>query len=326
MRHKIVYLVHGEPGFHDQARYSALTLLALLLRAGEDQIGIHVYTDRPELVPVHPLIVAHPLDPAQMRVWRGPLDYVHRIKLEVLRRAERELGTPLVYVDCDTRWRSLPLAELEALHAPVGEARSPMYLHLFEEEVSAGSAPSYFQLLMRKRAALAARQLRAQPPWQVWNVGTIGVPAGAEGFFDEALALNDELLPEARVRRTIEQLALALVACDRFELRPFDHRLTHYWNYGYELPVVLRRFFDRLPTGLGVEQLAQACAEYEPPQSELLAVRQTEAFRRDMRQNKYAKSRDKRRIALKAQWLRLQRRLGWIPPVEVPPPTRIVRR
>jgi hypothetical protein len=306
MRHKILYLVHGDIGFHHQALYSAATLLHRLLESGRVDIGIHVYTDRPELWPGHPLIATHRLDAGQLKRWRGPLDYVHRIKLEVLRRAESELGLPLVYVDCDTRWLDTPVDALEALHTP-GAGGTPLYMHVFEEEVSEHSAPAYFRLLKGKSRQLAEWGIRDHAPWRVWNAGTIGVPVGAEGLFKDVLTVNDGLLPDATVRRTIEQLALSLVVEERFELRAFDAWLKHWWAYGYELPFVLRRFFEGLPPGLDAVQLAAACHAYEPSEAELLAVRQTPEYRRDMAREKRRKSVYKRKIALKALLLRLTR-------------------
>lgn len=302
MRHKVLYLVHGDQGFHHQALYSAATLLHLLLQGGHADIGIHVYTDRPELWPAHPLIETHRLDATEMNRWRGPLDYVHRIKLECLRRAEIELGLPMVYVDCDTRWLSVPLEAFEALHATTATGRRPLYMHTFEEVVSERSAPAYYGLLAGNARQLAAWDIRQQPPWVVWNAGTIGVPLGADGLFTDVLAVNDGLLPKASVRRTIEQLALSLVVAERFELRPFDAWLKHWWSYGYELPFVLRGFFARLPSELDATVFAAACHAYVPSDAELLAVRQTPEYRRDMVREKRRKSIYKRKIALKA-WL-----------------------
>lgn len=307
VRHKVIYLSHGAQAFHDQARYSALTLLDLLLRHQRSDVHIFMYTDRPEQVPAHPLIHAMPLTDDELGPLRGPLDYVHRIKLEILRRAEAEIGLPFIYVDCDTRWLSLPLDVFESLHAPELHPRPLLYMHVFEELVSATSSLGYFRLLTRKTADLAAWNLRTQPPWPVWNAGTIAVPGGAEGLFEEVLRVNDGLLPDAEVRRTIEQLALSLVVTERFEVRPFDRYLRHWWAFGYELPAVLRQFFAGLPPDLGVERLAAECGHFEPTESALLAVRQTPEFRRAMAREKRRKSIYKRKIALKALWLRLTR-------------------
>lgn len=305
MRHKILYLVHGDIGFHHQAIYSAATLLHLLLESKRADVVIHVYTDRPELWPAHPQVTTHRLEAEDLKRWRGPLDYVHRIKLEVLRRAESELGLPLVYVDCDTRWLAVPVDAFEALHTRTGTGKPPLYMHTFEEEVSEHSAPAYFRLLKGKSRQLAEWGIHSHPPWRVWNAGTIGVPVGSEGLFADVLTVNDGLLPDATVRRTIEQLALSLVVDERFELRPFDTWLRHWWAYGYELPFVLRRFFKDLPLGLDAMQLAAACNAYEPSEAELLAVRQTADYRRDMAREKRKKSIYKRKIALKALLLRL---------------------
>ena len=92
MRKTILYLSHGGPNYYDQTRYSVLTLLALLFEHNRNDVCIAVYTDRPDLLPAHDLIRAVRVEPKDFAAWRGPLNYVHRIKLCVLRRALGDLG------------------------------------------------------------------------------------------------------------------------------------------------------------------------------------------------------------------------------------------
>src|SRR5258707_8605008 len=108
MQKIILYLSHDGQKYHDQTRYSVLTLLALLLQQNRNDFRIAVYTDRPDLVPAHDLVKPIRVNAGEFAGMRGPLQYVHRIKLEVLRRAPGDLGTPLVYVDSDTRWLRIP--------------------------------------------------------------------------------------------------------------------------------------------------------------------------------------------------------------------------
>jgi hypothetical protein len=115
MQNTILYLSHGGQKYHDQTRYSVLTLLALLLGQSRNNFRIVVYTDRPGELPAHDLVRAVCVNPEQFAGLRGPLDYVHRIKLGVLRRALGELGAPLIYVDSDTRWLRIPNEPFAAL-------------------------------------------------------------------------------------------------------------------------------------------------------------------------------------------------------------------
>jgi hypothetical protein len=86
------------------------------------------------------------------------------------------------------------------------------------------------------------------------------------------LRINDALLPHVGFRNCVEQLALSLVAASRFEVRPFDACLEHWWPYGAELPAYLRRFFDALPPGLPVAEQAARAAQFPIIESDLRAI------------------------------------------------------
>src|SRR5438067_964247 len=111
----IVYLVHGADKFYAQARLSILTLLDLLLKRARDDYRVVVYCDRPTRLPRHPFIHPVPLSAARLADWRGPIGYVHRVKIEALRDLAARAPDPFVYVDSDTRWLRLPDAEFESL-------------------------------------------------------------------------------------------------------------------------------------------------------------------------------------------------------------------
>jgi len=114
-QNEIVYLSHGKQKFHVQTCYSVLSLLDLMQREQYDDLDIVIYTDQPQQIPQHPRVHPIKLDDAMLHDWRGPLDYVHRIKLETLRRATSEIGPPFIYVDGDTRWLNIPHEPFAAL-------------------------------------------------------------------------------------------------------------------------------------------------------------------------------------------------------------------
>lgn len=304
MRKTIVYLAHGDRKFHDQTRYSVLTLLAQLLEHDRNDFRVVVYTDRADELPLHDLVRAVAVSPAEFAALRGPLDYVHRVKLGILRRAVCELGDPLIYVDSDTRWRQLPDAPFDALSAAPAAGPAPCYLYKVEGTISARLFPQYLRLLQRQSCRLAMRGIREVPPWTMWNSGTVGIPRHGGDFIDEVLRVNDELLPYTGFRNCVEQLALSLVAAARFDVRCFDAYLEHWWSYGSELPVVLGRFFDALPPGLTVGQEAARAAGFRIDECELRAIQARPANRFARWRDKMHRSLYKRRIDLRAAALR----------------------
>jgi hypothetical protein len=310
MQHTIIYLSHGGQKFYDQTRFSVLTLLDLLLKQQREDFRIVIFTDRPEQSPAHDFIRSVHVTAKELKHLRGPLEYIHRIKPEILRRAQAELGLPLMYVDCDTRWLNIPDEKFKLLtgSGPQRNSIVPVfYLHKFEGTLSANFYPNYLRLLDEKRNRLVEWNLRADPPWTMWNSGAIGVPSGATGLVDDVLAVIDDLILEVRQRIYIEQLAFSLVATSRFQVKPFDDCLAHYWNYGSEVPILLRRFFGSFPSGLSIEKLAERCAQYplDRPMLEKLQSLRSSRFRRW--RAKVRNSLHKRKIDIKALWLRIHR-------------------
>jgi hypothetical protein len=329
MQKTILYLSHGGSKYHDQTRYSLLTLLALLLERNRNDFRIAVYTDRPDQLPAHDLVQAVRVSPGDLAALRGPLDYVHRIKLDILRRAVDTLGAPLIYVDSDTRWLELPDEPFAALSGSAvvppapGEERSgpgarapspPCYLYKIEGAISPTFFPQYFHLLQRKQAQLTAWRLPAEPPWTMWNSGTVGIPRQSAGFFDDVLRVNDELLPHVGFRNCVEQLALSLVAASRFEIRPFDACLEHWWSYGSELPILLRRFYDPLPPGLTAPEEAARAAQFRITEGDLRDIQRRPSLRFARWRAKVRNSFYKRKIDLIA--FALRRRVAQVESVD----------
>jgi hypothetical protein len=165
-------------------------------------------------------------------------------------------------------------------------------------------------LLREKRRKLMEWRLPHDSPWTMWNSGTIGIPNRSEGFMDQVLRVNDALLPHVSLRNCVEQLALSLVTASRFEVRPFDEYLEHWWSYGSELPIFLRRFFDPLPPGLPVPEQAARAAQFCIIESDLRAIQSLPANRFARWCAKVGNSFHKRKIDLLACALR--RRLAAI--------------
>ena len=160
----IVYLSHGGKKYYDQTRFSVLSLLHLLLKQQRQDVKIMVYTDAPDSVPAHPLVRTETLSRTQLQAYRGQFDYVHRIKLEVMLKAARELGTAVLYVDCDTRWLRVPddlFARLEAGNASC--------MHVNEGVFGPGFFPDYLAAVDKHGAEL---RKMGWPIPRAWRCGT----------------------------------------------------------------------------------------------------------------------------------------------------------
>jgi hypothetical protein len=308
----VVYLSHGGPKYYDQTRFSVLSLLDILIREDRSDVRIVIFTDRPSESPVHESVSSVYVAPEDLVRFRGPLDYVHRVKLEVLRRAEAEIGLPFIYVDCDSRWLKIPDQQFAILadsrqQTADSIVRPTIYMHKAEGQISPTFHPQYSTLLHRKRRKLIEWKLSEAGPWHMWNSGTFGVPVGASGLFDKALAITDDFLLDVGYRIYVEQLALSLTACSQFRVEPFDDCLAHYWSHGSELPVVLQRFFRGLVPGLSIAQQARLAGQFQINDSELREIQSAPANRFRRWRAKIRNSFYKRGIDIRAFFLRRRR-------------------
>jgi len=305
----IVYLSHGSRKYHDQTRFSVLTLLHLLLRQQRQDIRIVVYTDDAASVPDHPLIRPIVLLPETLRGFRGQFDYVHRIKLHVLRQASAELDGALLYVDGDTRWRYLPDALFARLNGDDGPG-AVCCMHIAEGYFSEHFFADYHRFVLHQHAQLRALGIADTRALQMWNAGAIGLPAGSTVFFDDAIRVCDYLFTRVSPRNWVEQFALSLLACSRYEMVALDTALHHYWNYSYEAPLYLDAFFAAQPASQPVAELAAACAGHDWCEDELKRLQAMPDHKQQRRRNKWRQSLQKRRIDCLVALAHLRMRLS----------------
>lgn len=287
----IVYLSHGGKKYYDQTRFSVLSLLHLLLKQQRQDVKIMVYTDAPDSVPAHPLVRTETLSRTQLQAYRGQFDYVHRIKLEVMLKAARELGTAVLYVDCDTRWLRVP----DELFARLEEGKASC-MHVNEGVFGPGFFPDYLAAVDKHGAELRKMGVADVRGLAMWNAGVVGASADMVPFFETALRVNDFLLPRVEARNWTEQLAWSLVACDGREPLALGDALHHYWNYSYEAPLYLAEVFAGMEPGWDVARQAEYCGEFAWDESRLKTIQADPEHKRQRRRNKLRNSISKRKV------------------------------
>ena len=300
----IIYLSHGKEKYHYQTKYSVLSLLGLLLSQNRTDYKIVIYTDRPDLVPEHDYIECIKLYPEELITWKGPLDYVHRIKLEILRRAAVSYNNSIIYIDSDTRWLALPDRPFDNLNSG-----ATAYMHKLEYRLTDNPnlyTYRYYNTLNRKRSVLRDLGIDERDHYEMWNAGVIGLPRNSAILIDKSLQINDILLLHSDMseRWIMEQLAQSLVLTEHFQVRPLDHFIEHWWFHGTELPILLCDFFKSMPSDLSVEQQAKKVGEFpiSAHDLEFIQNKKTNKIKRDI--DKFKRSVHKRKVNLKAFILR----------------------
>ena len=229
---RLVTLAYGGEPVRTQALYCAWSALAW---AGDVPLGVHVYTDEPAAyAPLAGRIAIEPIAMDRIRAWRGPDDFVHRQKIELVRDvAARFPGERLLYVDSDTFFVG-PLAQAAER---IGPGRSVLHVREFP---IATHPTSQMRKFRKQMAHLTFRGAPVELDRDMWNAGALGLDPAQFGLLAEWLELVDALYPAVK-RFYVEQFAISLLLQRDTRVAAVDDVLFHYWFQKDEYTEALRR-------------------------------------------------------------------------------------
>lgn len=252
---------YGSSRILREARFALLTFLHFATR-WQGPWKVVVYTDDPgAFAGLGPAVLTEPMGPERLRAWRGGIDFVHRVKLEMLLDClDRHAGAPL-YVDSDTWFSRDP----SLLYERIGPADAVM--HECEgrlEEEGNGVLRKMHRFVRRNALEMPdGETVRMAPSTEMWNAGVIGLdPSVAPSLLRRALALTDAM--HARYRKHVtEQLAVSWVLQTTMRVHAADDVVQHYWRTCPEVERILIRFFAE-HEGLPLPELAAAAWRLDP--------------------------------------------------------------
>jgi len=218
----------------ESTKYQAILSIYTLLH----QVGPHksdfqfvIYTDSNTSVftkhlaglPVHYEV----LTKAQVKQFRGPYDYVFRIKPHIIQHCFAKYKSNLLYLDTDTFFRLPPLPMLETI--------KPGHSIMNAEEynfVEAGMETMHWFNLRQvlKQSTYVVRGKETQIPLStfMWNAGIMGISYGDAKLVDDIIELNDAMYAKAQTF-IVEQFAASYVLQTFTEMRSTENYIEHYW-------------------------------------------------------------------------------------------------
>jgi hypothetical protein len=232
----IVYIAFGSDDFRNEALCSVLSYL--LVRKPDEDTTVLIYTDIVEhfhqLADVTAPIIYEEVSPAQWQLWRGAINFIHRIKVEVLLHATQKYGGNTLFLDSDTFFLQSPTPIFHALSG------GQHFMHKYESTLSTSSG------LHRTLYDI----LRQQPPtdWtshlaitKMYNAGAIGLGATDAPLLERVLALTDSLY-RIHPSHVIEQLSFSMCLTEAGPVQEVAPYVLHYWHMKDTRPV-LANFF-----------------------------------------------------------------------------------
>lgn len=211
---------YGTDVFRSQALYLAWSALAW--GEGTD-LAVHVYTDAPALyAPIADRIEVRAMSREDIRRWRGPQDFTHRLKALLVQDMVRRFPSDtLLYLDADTYLVKPPAGVL----ARIGPGRSVM--HAREKRLDT-PGDYHMQNFSRRLRRLSFRGAPIDVERWMWNAGAIGIDPATFPAVDDWVAFIDEVWPRYR-RGLIEQYGIAMFLQRAGEVSPCEDEVVHYW-------------------------------------------------------------------------------------------------
>jgi hypothetical protein len=257
-RQYILYQAYGNVAIINECKYALLRLMDVYANSNKPQVIIYTdsYKDF-EIFKNDIDIIFEQVDQQLIKHWRGAIDFVHRVKIEVIKDALTKYSGKVIYCDTDT-YCLTPLDDMFKsvtpsnvfLHINEGELALPPTLHLrkWKKFLTVTSIPEFSSLSPLKTT--------------MWNAGVIGLDESHLCYINEVLELTDKLYPMFN-KHTVEQFAF----CYTFQKNSVNisgaHSfIFHYWNLK-EFRLLLQNMFEKYKEA-DIGQLVELSREVLP--------------------------------------------------------------
>lgn len=262
----LIYMAHGADCYRDEAIYS---ILSLWRWHDQSTFTLLVATDEPahfeRILGAHASVVYLPLSAAQLREWRGGINYVHRIKSCVLQWAIQTAGARaddgFMFVDSDTTFT----APVTGLFRRITQGE--VFLHQSEGTVEGtrhetNSKGRLYRAIRAQPFRVCGAERHLRTGMTLWNSGVIGLRGDQIGLLQQTIDAIDAIYPLVQIN-TVEQIALsAVLDIHNIPVFPADEAVLHYHVFK-EFRGDLAVFFNRY-TGSSLPQWLEHWPEIDP--------------------------------------------------------------
>jgi hypothetical protein len=256
----LVLQAYGDPAVVRSARFCVATFQHFALRT-PGRYRVVVYTDTPG--PFSDLgtnVAVEPLDTPTLRRWRGAVDFVHRVKLELLLDFFAKSAAKALYVDSDTYFLADPARVFDRIDPRTA------FMHECEGrlvERKNGIFRKTHRFVRNNTFTLSTGEcVRIPETTEMWNAGVIGLHPDNGPLLRTALELTDAMYARYR-KHVMEQLAVSYVLQTRLALLPADDVVYHYWQFRAQLDPVVAELF-RAEAHASPGELADAAFALRP--------------------------------------------------------------
>ena len=255
MSNYLIYLSFGNDNYHRETFFSLLSFYKF--HSEKDAITILIYTDKPsffkEFLPQ--TVLYRIIDKQKIDDWKGPLNYLYRLKTKVLQEVCKTYTGNFLFVDTDTVFLKNSTSLFKEIEA--GE----LLLDANEGKLidNTGGIARKTKRFLKKEANFSllsdSTTITLTDQFVVWNSGTIGFTNAIEKTLLSVEELMDLLYVKSKIF-IVEQIALSYYFQKIKQPKETKNFIHHYWDFK-EFRVVLTDFFNHNATKNVSELIAQ---------------------------------------------------------------------
>lgn len=224
----IILQCYGYEAVFLECAYALMSLSRLYTADELAGTEIWIYTDKPEWFGRFrdcPLpLKFRKMDEALIKQWRGSIDFVHRVKIELLLDFTETHTGNILYADTDMVF----LQKLDDVWN--GIAPGELYMHMQEGKISDKPNPIFRKLDAFLRSSNAIKSERA-PLYDryMWNAGVLGFHSNHRELLVKALEYTDSEYSKFP-KHVVEQFAFSVQFSNKGNIRSALPYMLHYWN------------------------------------------------------------------------------------------------
>ena len=203
----------------------------------------------------------------KIRVLRGSIDFLHRMKIGIIEEAFKLTNDNLLYADSDTFFIDSPAELMDALTSDVS------YMHKREyafESLATMPLPAgvpfraFFKLIADNSFILSDNShVRVDVRQFSWNAGVMMFHHSHAYLLPDVYALTEQFYPPTS-NHASEQYAFSVVLQNKTSLRACDNVIYHYW-YRIKKSIIdifLKAYLTEDFVSLPLEHKAQSVAQW----------------------------------------------------------------
>ncbi|MEW5676059.1 hypothetical protein ABGT15_07070 [Flavobacterium enshiense] len=240
MKHYLIFLAVGATDYLNEALFS---LLSFCKNNPDTEIKTIIYTDTPDFfrskTPQNAIV--RNISPSELSNWKGPDNFINRVKIKVLQDAVQHYSGSFLFVDSDTVFRK-NISEI-FIEIDKGELFFDKCEGLLEGK-KGGIAKKTRKVLQKQNSFELSTTEKAvfEKSFVVWNSGVIGLNSSHATILKAAEELTDQLYALEKLF-VMEQLALSYLFQKSGRPKSTEKHIHHYW-YFKEFRSVLKDFFN----------------------------------------------------------------------------------